>query len=107
MSVRLRKLTALLLAAWLLFVGNGFGGAFASETQHDLEWAHSDAPGKTAQDGCGHGCIGHLSAHILAIEQAAAVSSYGGPGGSPVVHPDARAPRWHSDPFSPPPDSLA
>lgn len=106
MSVRTRKLLALFLIGWLLVLANGYASALASETQHDLEWTHSDVPGKAPQ-ACDHGCIGHLAAHIVAIEQAAPVACSDRQSGSPFVHPDAGAPRWHSEPFSPPPNSLA
>lgn len=102
MSVRFRKIVALALVAWLLVMGNGYASSLASETQHDLEWAHSDVPGK-ASDACGHGCVGHLSAHILAIEQTVQPCCAEPRGTSLVSHPDARALRWHAEPFSPPP----
>lgn len=106
MSLRLRRIVALALVGWLLVLGNSYVSTFASETQHDLEWTQSDGPGMP-HDACGHGCVGHLSAHILAIEQSVQPCCAEPRGTSLVSHPDARALRWHSEPLSPPPNSLA
>ncbi len=106
MSIRTRKVIAFALAAWFLLVGSGYAAAFGTEAQHDVAWSHEDASGKTP-DGVAHGCMGHLSAHILALEPAPEISFAGPCSETLPSHPDARAARWQTDPFSPPPDSLA
>lgn len=106
MSARLRKILALALVAWLLVLSNSYAVALGSETQHDLEWAQSDTPDQP-HGTCGHGCVGHLSAHIVALGHSIQPCD-GEHRGAPLLsHPDARALRWQAEPFSPPPNLLA
>ena len=106
MSVRLRKILALALVAWLLVLSNSYAVALGSETQHDLEWTQADTP-DTKHDACGHGCVGHLSAHIVALEQSVQPCDVAHRRTLLLSHPNARALRWQAEPLSPPPNLQA
>lgn len=106
MSLRVRKLISLALAGWFLVVASGYAAAFNVEAQHDAAWSHEDASGKTP-DGVDHGCMGHLSAHVVAIEQASQLAFTEPRASSLPCHPDAPAIRWQTEPVSPPPNALA
>lgn len=80
MSLRLRKIVALLLCGWLFALGSGFPAVYAGEIEHDLKC------GQLAEEGlgkgnaaCGHGCAAHFSAHLAAIPaEALAKCSFAG-----------------------------
>lgn len=91
MSRRLRKLVALFLCAWLFALGSGVSAAFGAEIQHGLQCVElaDEAPAK-GDAACGHGCAGHLSAHLAAIGAEAPAAST--PGARATRHPHAGMP---------------
>jgi hypothetical protein len=105
-SARLRKLVALALSAWLLILGSGNAAAFSAEIEHAVEYVQLEGGNPSAEDG--HGCAGHLSAHLLALSEGCEAQLSETCNTPPVPHPDLRGAYLLPDPFySPPKLSLA
>lgn len=103
-SARLRKFVALALSAWLLVLGSGNAAAFSAEIEHAMEYVQLDGGTPPVDDG--HGCAGHLSAHLLAVSDGHEVPFSEARKSAPVPHPDLPGAYLLAEPFYSPPKLL-